>query len=260
MRYRTVCICFVLLCATWASAADKITIDELIMKHRDSVGTPEARRRMNVIYVAGTSNFQGLSSAGAKIDGTLRMASQGDQFVYESQFETPLYYNGEKIGWDGHNVTAATFGINRVSQLAIFFNQYPMLVREGLFGGVLNHAWELNYLKQHDPKLRFDGLKKFNGAPALQVWCNPKKSPAEITIKLFFDPASYRHIGTQYLYKEIPLLEERFSDFTDIEGLTLPKRWELYYTDERTGYTLRWINLLNVIKPMPELPRQQGGK
>lgn len=253
MKHRSLWILLLVLSSATAFAGDKLTLDELIVKHRSSVGNPDVRRKMNAIFVAGTSNFQGLSSAAAKMDGTIRMASQGDLFQYESQFDTSLYYNGETLSWNGRKVTAASFGIDRVSQLAIFFNQYPMLVEEGLFGGVLNHAWELNYLKQRDPQLRFDGLKKFNGQPALQVWCNPKKAPAEITIKLYFDPTNFRHIGTVYLYNERPLMEERFSDFADFDGMTLPRRWEVVYSDER-GYTLRWINLLTLIKPMPELP------
>ncbi len=259
MNVRTLLLPILLVLLTALCPAADLTPEEIIAKHLDSIGKPDARAKMNALAIAGTSNMSGLSSSIIANDGTMRFISQGRVFIYESHFNTTTLYFGEALGWDGKKTTIGAFGTEGQSRLVDFFRIYPWLLEQGFFGGVLNHGWALNYVKEQKPQLRFDGLKKFNGQPALQIWCNPKKAPSEFYIKLFFDPENFRLLGIQYYRLEQPMIEERFSEYAETEGLMLPKHWEIYFMTTG-GVTLKWTNLLSVVKPMPQLPQQQGGK
>lgn len=258
MNLRRLSLPAVFLCLLIVSSntfAADLTPEEIIAKHLESIGKADARARMNAIAVAGTSSMMGLSGSVISNEGTMRFVSQGKVFIYESHFNTTTLYFGEALGWDGKKTTVGAFGAEGQSKLVDFFRIYPWLLEQGFFGGVLNHGWAANYFKEQKPQLRYDGLKKFNGQPALQLWCNPKKAPSEFYMKLYFDPENYRLLGIQYYRLENPWLEERFLDYTETEGLMLPKKWEVYFMT-MTGNTLKWTNQLTVVKPMPQLPQQ----
>ena len=70
---------------------------------------------------------------------------------------------------------------------------------------------------------------------------------AGATIRLYFEPETFRHIGSTYEYesqvtamagnmpgseKIIERVEENFSDFKQEGGLTLPHHWQLRYMQE----------------------------
>jgi len=120
-------------------------------------------------------------------------------------------------------------------------------LRDGLLGGVLNNGWAMFTTSTHNPKLHYDGLKKFNGKQAHQVTYNPKKGDNDMTIRLYFEPETFRHIGSTYEYesqvtamagnmpgseKILEHVEENFSDFKPEGGLTLPHHWQLRYMQE----------------------------
>lgn len=237
-----------------AFAADKITPEELIAKHLDSIGTAEMRAKRKAIAVFGKSSFDGLSNASGHLDGTAKLVSEGERFQYISEFKSPSY-EGESIGWNGKDADSSSFGQLRVSHLAVFFNLHPYFIRDGLFGGVLNSAWAMKTISSHPPKLRIQGLKKYNGRELLQVIYDPKKSEGHLYVKLYFDPETYQHVATVYLMDEIPIVEERFSAFKNVGGLTLPQQWEIYLTEPVQSLVLRWNIQLTEMRVLDSLPK-----
>ncbi len=76
----------------------------------------------------------------------------------------------------------------------------------------------------------------------------PPKANSDLDIMLYFDPQTFQHVLTKYHLKihafpgigstngGIPDttsdLEERFSDFHDVNGITIPLRWIIHYEVE----------------------------
>jgi hypothetical protein len=120
------------------------------------------------------------------------------------------------------------------------------IVTDGLWGGTLSTAWALSHLDERRAKLKYQGLKKVNGRELHRLdYATSKHTTLEI--QLYFEPDSFRHVMTVYSLTISPqmgltelenakqqpthyLLEERFADFKQSDGLSLPGRWTIQFT------------------------------
>jgi len=160
-----------------------------------------------------------------------------------------LSYRGETFVCDGETVHVAFSNSNQSrSPLASFITTYDVIVRDGLLGSVLSTGWALSNVADRQPKLVYEGLKKVDDRQVHQLRYQPRKhSDAEIL--LYFDAETFRHVKTVYsislgnlpgptiiesvnLRAERSQLEERFSEFKTVDGLTLPTHWNLQFTRE----------------------------
>jgi hypothetical protein len=113
---------------------------------------------------------------------------------------------------------------------------------------VLSTAWALSDVEGRKPKLIYEGLKKIDGMQVHQLRYMPRKH-TDAEIVLYFDAETFRHVKTVYsisignnvgatitesakLQPERSSLEERFSDFKTVDGLTLPSHWNIHFTRE----------------------------
>jgi hypothetical protein len=120
-------------------------------------------------------------------------------------------------------------------------------------------AWPLSDVQERKAKLTYEGIKKFEGRELQVIRYRPKKS-TDLEILLYFEPKTFRHVMTAYQMSiragigasEVESaqqqetryrIEERFSDFQNSDGLTLPFHYELRFTKElQNGFTklLQW--------------------
>jgi hypothetical protein len=107
-------------------------------------------------------------------------------------------YHGEQFIYDGKNyqIARTTANKNR-SSLGEFVQVQDVVLREGLWGGVLSTAWPLNDLSAHKAKLTFAGIKKIDGNDVYELRYSPKKS-SSVDISLYFDPQTFHHVATVY--------------------------------------------------------------
>ena len=179
------------------------------------------------------------------------------------------------------------------STLGEFVYVQDAIIKEGLLGGALSTAWPLLKLDEHKAKLSYDGLKNIDGQQLYAVRYKPKKS-TDLTIYLYFDPETYRHVRTVYMLtidphiKSVPgnilqspergtpdspsnseplpetaeiasarqfqtryRLEERFSNFSTVDGLTLPTHYTVQFArEQQDGRTVlsQWDTAVNAIK------------
>jgi hypothetical protein len=179
-------------------------------------------------------------------------------------------YRGEQFVTDGGKVSvAATTSNHKWSDFGQFVRTQDQIVLEGLLGGALTTAWAMLDLPENKAKLSFDGEKKADGRPAYQLTYHSRKRD-DLTIHLFFDPQTYQHLMTTYTItlasglggfapslsdqaglttpaadnpgaditqsskqKETRYtIEERFDDFKTAEGLTLPSKYSIHFTEE----------------------------
>src|SRR5438105_409364 len=142
-------------------AADKITVDELISKHLDSIGLARARATAGSRLVAGTTHATFRARGVAQGDGGAVLASDGPRSMITMKFESSQYPY-EKVGFDGSRVTAYQLHPGDYSRLGGFVRGTPEIFKEGLLGGTLSSAWP--FLGYPDRKLRVEigGTKKIN--------------------------------------------------------------------------------------------------
>ena len=133
------------------------------------------------------------------------------------------------------------------SRLGNFLFLQEEILREGLFGGVLSTAWPLLNTQNTNPNLKYAGLKKMNGQQLHEISYVPKKrsESGELSIRLYFEPETYHHVLTVYTVTTLHgsqtisdpnqttvIVEERFGDFLPVDGLTLPRHWDIRYRVE----------------------------
>jgi len=234
-----------------AQAQDKkLTSQELIARHLDSIGTAEARSKASTRVAGGETKFIARLGGSANVDGQAMMVSSGAKLRFG--IKLPLNdYPGEDIAFDGAKAAAGLLPQGRRSQLSAFLSSQNMPLNEGLIGGTLSTAWPLLRIDQTQPKLDYRGLKKVDGHQLHEVSYRPRKGAGDLKVSLFFDPETFRHVRTKYSYEigaaigtrensnmnteSYYTLTEDFDDFLAVDGLTLPHKYKMQFSAEGRG-------------------------
>jgi len=237
-----------------AGAGPVSNVDELVAHHLDSLGNSKVRANVKTRVAQGTAAFKFLVGGAGSLDGKSQFVSEGAKLHFIMKFANNDY-RGEQFIFNGDRVevSSATAQQNR-SALGGFICAQDCLLRDGLWGGVLSTAWPLLDLEKRKAKLSFAGLRKVDGHDLYDLRYQPKKN-TDIEIHLYFDPETYRHVLTVYKLNILPTvvegetenarqqetrnrLEERFSEFKSLDGLTLPTHYNIHFTQElQSGQT-----------------------
>ena len=239
-----IAIAFLILSSLSVWAADrKMDPNELVAKHLDSIGTAEARATLRSREAQGNVAFEEMIGHGFRQQGGASFSTQGATVKYVFQFGAPQYV-GEQLAFDGKKVTVANIDPTKRSNLGNYLYQQDEIMRAGLFGGTLSTAWPLLRLKESGAGIKYVGLIKVEGRELHDLIFTPKKrsGAGDLVIHLYFDPATFRHVGSLYLLRVAgssglgmsgeetrQILEERFDDFQEIDGLTIPQKWEIRF-------------------------------
>ena len=171
--------------------------EDVVARHLVSIGTAEVRSAAKSRIVQGTSRFKMLVGGGGELQGTSALVSEGRKAVVMIKLAN-TDYRGEQFVTDGDKVSvAATTSNHRRSSFGEFVHSQDQIVRQGLIGGALTTAWALSHLDENKATLSFDGEKKADGRPAYQLTYHSRKND-DITVHLYFDSESYRHVMTTY--------------------------------------------------------------
>ena len=249
--------------------------EDLVAKHLDSIGTAEVRAGSNRESCRARRSFKIRIGGGGELSGTSALVSEGRKSVLMIKLGNNDY-RGEQFVTDGDKVSvAATTSNHKWSDFGEFVKAQDQIVREGLLGGELTTAWALLNLAENKAKLNFDGEKKVDGRSAYQLTYHSKKRD-DLTVHLYFDPQTFQHIATTYsitlasglggfspsISDQAGLtastnaggaditqsskqretrytIEERFSDFKTAEGLTLPSKYSIHFTEELQNGTTK---------------------
>jgi hypothetical protein len=241
-RLRTLFCLFVFL--SIAFAKDDMSVGELVKKHVNSIGTEQARAGVKSRVVQGSLRFHILTGGAGYQDGKQVLVSEGNKLVSLLKLPNPSYH-GERFVSDGRNTEEAQIRPGVWSELGDFVRVHNEILTEGLWGGSLSTAWAIANLEDRHANLHYDGLKKMDGRELHRLTYKPSKG-SDLEIQLYFDPDTFRHVLTTYSLTISPhigrtdastagaqftryLLEERFSDFKEVDKLTLPGRWDLKF-------------------------------
>ncbi|HKS40418.1 MAG TPA: hypothetical protein VJX74_07360 [Blastocatellia bacterium] len=220
----------------------KLTPEELIARHVESIGSPEARASARSRVVKGTIMLAFRVGGAGSGTGTGTLASTGSKVWYGMKFNA-IEYTGENLVFDGKRAATGFLPNGGRSQLSSLLSIREAPLKEGLLGGALSTAWPFLRIEEQNPKLEYRGLKKIDGREMHELSYRPRKGDSDLKITLYFDGATFRHIRTRYSLKiearigtrESPnqnpesyySLTEDFDDFRAVDGLMLPHKYRL---------------------------------
>jgi hypothetical protein len=227
------------------SATDKMTPEELVARHLESIGTAKARASITSRIIAGNSLVIFRTPPPGQATGRAVLASEGSKSLIGMSFPSPLYPR-EQLGFNGNSFMAAYVTPGVRSFLGNFLMTHALIFKQGLMGGTLSTAWPLLDLTARNPRLEYAGLKTVDNR-TLHELKYLTRGGSDLQITLFFDQATFQHVRTEYerviaasigtrssldakeretRYKMV----EGFSDFKDEAGLTLPHTYKIKLT------------------------------
>ncbi len=253
----------------------KLTVDEIISRHLQSLGKPEILSKYQSRTFHGKSSFhfiQGMS--GSSSTGQLIFAAEGNKLGIVLKYDD-LVYPGEYFAYNGEDVTVGYISPGQRSPLADFIFRYNRLMKEGLLGGVWSTSWPLLDIQKRQLFPRYKATT-INGRRVHELEYRPQKTLGDLTVKLYFDFDTYRHVRTEYRVRisddnstrldpgarrkgtgisrlpggssgseifdaapdSIYLLVENFDEFYDYSGLMLPSVCNLEFSVEGQGNSI----------------------
>jgi hypothetical protein len=237
-------VCTLFACLLPALAADK-KAEEIIAQHLESIGTAEARAAVKSRAVKGTLRFKILAGGTGDTPGKWALVSDQGKSNFVIRFGDS-HWSGERFVLNGDKTSFAAFTPSHLpSEVAVFVQSHDVVIKQGLLGGALSTDWALLNLDHSRVKLDSIGRKNIDGHE-LEGLEYLSKSNGEMTIKLYFDPETHRHVMTVYSVSRAAAIahndianarqqstrytiEERFSDFQTENGITLPRHYDLQY-------------------------------
>ncbi len=245
----------VLLCSVFgllskAIAANPVSnADELVAQHLDSIASAKVRGGFKTRVAQGPVHYTILVGGAGSLDGKATLVSEGKKLIFMMKLPNNEY-RGEQFVFDGDRDKVAVSSAQQTrSAFGNFVFVQDAVIREGLLGGVISTAWPLLNLDTRKPKLSFDGLKKIDSQELYELRYRPHKN-SDLVINLYFEPQTYHHVETIYSYsvseglttggetdaaRQVPnrfRLQEKFSDFKTVDGVTLPTRDDIQFSQE----------------------------
>lgn len=259
------------VCLVRAHADDKLKPEELVTKHLESLGTAEARARVNGTQIKGNASIAVRLCGEGQVDGDVLMASTDAANLINMNFGVPAYPQ-EALRFDGKRFATSQLKPGSRTCLAQFFLENEVLFKEGLVGGVLSESWPLLNVAERNPKLEYSGLKKIGDKPLHALKYTPRKG-SDVKIVLYFDPANFHHVRTEYS-RTVYASEQRriagggaglpppqnqqasptrieayeeFADFKEESGLTVPHTYKFHLSiqSEVRPAVVDWVFNLN---------------
>ena len=236
--------------------AQKLTAEEIIAKHQDSIGTKEKREAVKNRLAVGTSQFESKLPS-RKTAGKAIIISEANNLFFVASFASKEY-PFEKIGFFADKISLPFISAGTRSPLGAFIADHNKILSEGLLTGSISSTW--NLLNSQIKKGKFDsaGTNKLDGRKVYALNYFPSGSSSEFTVKMFFDAENFQHVRTEYRRTVTPKeatfmvlgeqtgvkieLIENFGNFKNAGGLTLPHSYKLLYlTDSNSGtYEYNW--------------------
>jgi hypothetical protein len=259
------------VCILPAHADDKLKPEDLIAKHLESIGSAEARARVNGTRIKGACSVTVRLCGEGQIDGEVLMASTDSANLINMNFGIATY-DQEALRFDGKKFNTSQYKPGSRTCLAQFFLENEVLFKEGLVGGVLSESWPLLNITERNPKLEYSGLKKVGDKQLHVLKYSPRKG-SDVKIVLYFDPQSFQHVRSDYsrtVYASeqrriagggggLPPAQnqqatptrieayEEFADFKAESGLNLPHTYKFHLTiqSEVRPAVVDWVFTLN---------------
>ena len=124
------------VCISPAHADDKLKPEDLVAKHLESIGTAEARARVNGTRIKGSCTVSVRLCGEGQVDGQVMLGSTHGANLINMNFDIAAYAQ-EAFRYDGKRLATSQLKPGSRTCLSQFFLENEVLFKEGLVGGVL---------------------------------------------------------------------------------------------------------------------------
>jgi hypothetical protein len=198
-----------------SSSIDKITVEELLRAHLQSIGP--ATNRASSRIISGTSQVIFRTAPSGQAIGKAVLASDGLKSLIGMSFPSPIYPR-EQLGFDGSTFAAAFATPGNRSVLGNFLMTNDVIFKQGLMGGTLSSAWPLLDLSARKSQLEYVGIKRIDGRALHEVRYLARNS-SDVKITLYFDEKTCEHVRTEYdRVVPAPMGKVEYSNVQEREG------------------------------------------
>ena len=259
MKISKLSVLFMICLFAVSASAQKMKPEDILAKHLDSIGTAENRAATKSLIAVGSAEVKSITKITTPVVGRIVIASAGMKIFWGMNLNS-TDYPSEKFSYDGKNAKVGLVRLGNRSTLGNFVQSNNLMLEQGLFGGTLSNSWAMLDAANRKVKLSSDGTKKINGKEAYVLGYSPKGG-GDVSINLYFDKETFRHVRTEYKrissagigsrpedssrYSENRItLTEDFADFKAEGKLMLPHSYRIFYTTTGTssGSTgIEWI-------------------
>jgi hypothetical protein len=242
-------------------ATNKLTVEEVVAKHLESIGPAQNRKAVTTRIISGTSFVVFRTAPTGQASGKAVLASDGPKNLIGMSFYSPVYPR-EQFIFNGNHFIAAFVTPGVRSSLGSFLMIHDFIFSYGLMGGTLSSAWPLLNLSSQKPKVEYVGLKRVKDQSLHELRYQPRNG-SEVQVSIFLDEKTFQHVRTDYAllvpaqtgnrafanvteresrYK----LVEEFSNFKVEGGLNLPHTYRVEFSaDTQSGtFLAEWTATL----------------
>src|SRR6266513_2942248 len=164
--------------------AQKITSNEIIARHLESIGPAKSRAAITTRIISGTSQVIFRTAPAGQAVGKAVLASEGLKSLFGMSFPSPVYPR-EQLGFNGVNFMAAFATPGTRSVLGNFLMANDVIVKQGLICGALSSSWLLLDLSNRQAQVDYVGTRKIDDRLLHELKFNPH-AVSDLRITLYF--------------------------------------------------------------------------
>jgi hypothetical protein len=243
-----------LAAATPAFPGEKPSANDVIAKSAEAFAPADLRVPAQGRELECRATWRIVVGGSGGLQGECLLQSRDKKFHLNSDFHNSAY-PGEDILYTGEgSPIIRQLSPGKRSVLGSFIYSNLAIVRSGVFGGVLTTAWPLFNFEKSGAKLTSHGTRKVDGQK-LNEFEYQGPGQGETKIFLYFDPETSGHVMTEYRAltpafhtgdithpsgKDVTtILQEKFSEFRQVYGMTIPLVWTIRFSQEE-GAIQEW--------------------
>src|SRR5436190_3410213 len=154
-------------------AAQKLTAEEVIDRHRDAIGTTKARAAVHTRIISGTAQVIFRTTPSGQAVGKAVLASEGVKQLFGMSFPSPVYPR-EQLTFNGVSFMAAFATPGARSVLGNFLMTNDAIFKQSLMAGVLTAGWPLLDLEKRQANFEYLGTRKVDGRDTHELRYTPR--------------------------------------------------------------------------------------
>lgn len=241
----------------------KLKAEDILARHIESIGSKDAIAAAINRKIEGSATVRNVRVPKATLNGGAFLACASGKQVTLMAFQASNVgdYTGERISFDGKRLEIPFVTASQRSPVGTFIFDYPEVSKGYVFGGALFSTWA-----PLDPtkigKFELQGKEKINDVETYKMKFVPKGGTS-LTIKMFFDVATFRHVRTEYTRTETAgtvrsdegrlnenryKLIEDFSEFSRVNDLMLPTKYNVTYRFETAQRANEFVWLMKLTR------------
>ncbi len=251
LKPTSILITLSLLLSAKSQAPDKLTLEVVLTRHLESIGSAQNRKAVTTRIISGKSFVVFRTDPTGQASGKAVLASDGAKNLIGMSFYSPVYPR-EQFTYNGSNANAAYLTPGVRSSLGSFLAIHEFILKHGLMGGTLSSAWPLLDLSGQKGRVEYVGLKKVKDQPLHELKYQ-SRSGSDCQVMIFLNEETFEHVRTEY-YRVVPAqmgdrsygnvttresrykMVEEFSDFRVENGLNLPHTYRIEFSaDTQSG-------------------------